>query len=69
MICQTLFGKWILRWDVVCEMKTYRIDLNPEEVDCLSICLDTLNPSCIEDAVMQGVILQILEQSEDNVHS
>jgi len=28
-----------------------------------------LNPSCIEDAVMQGVILQILEQAEDKVQS
>jgi hypothetical protein len=50
-------------------MKTYHIDLNPEEVDALSICLDTLNPSCIEDAVMQGVIMQILEQAEDKVQS
>jgi len=50
-------------------MKTYHIDLNPEEVDCISICLDTLNPSCIEDAVMQGVILQILEQAEEKVQA
>jgi hypothetical protein len=50
-------------------MKTYHLNLNPEEVDALSICLDTLNPSCIEDAVMQGVILQILEQSEDKVQA
>jgi hypothetical protein len=50
-------------------MKTYHIDLNPDEVDCLSICLDTLNPSCIEDAILQGVILQILEQSEEKVQA
>lgn len=64
-----LFDKLIFGWDVVCVMKTYHINLNPEEVDCLSICLDTLDPSCIEDSVMQGVIIQILEQAEEKVQA
>jgi hypothetical protein len=48
-------------------MKTYHIDLEPDEVDDLTLCLDSLNPSCIEDAVLQGVILQILDQTEKEV--
>ena len=64
-----MFDKWTNLVQVEPVMKTYHIDLNPEEVDCLSICLDTLNPSCIEDAVMQGVILQILEQAEGKVQA
>ena len=45
-------------------MKTYHIDLDRDEVNCLSISLDTLNPSNIEDAILQGVILQIIEQDK-----
>lgn len=46
------------------KMKTYHIDLDRDEVNCLSISLDTLNPSIIEDAIIQGVILQIIEQDK-----